>query len=109
MKWLLVLVVACSGGGKTPPIGGSGSGPAPAACEDIRGKVQQLYRAEAEVKEPKRVDDAVADNTQMVMNDCAKDPTRVSACVQSASTIAEIEAKCLRPLDDEGSEGNDLK
>ncbi len=75
----------------------------------MRSKVEQLYRADAEAKEPKRVDGAVADNTQMVMNDCAKDPPKVSACIQSAGTLVELETRCLRQLDDEGTEGNDLK
>ena len=112
MRLVLVFVVACSGGG-VPPTTGSGSGTPPVAggpCESARSKVEGLYRAEAEAKEP-RVDDRiyVADNTQMVMNDCAKDPAKVAACINSISTIAELEAKCLRPIDDEGTEGTDLK
>lgn len=107
---LLVIIAACSG--QTPPVtGGNGSNTPPVAsgCEGIKGKLEQLYRAEAEAKEPKHVEGAVADNTQMVLNDCAKDPAKVSACVQAASSVAEIESKCVRPLDDEGTEGNDLK
>jgi hypothetical protein len=45
----------------------------------------------------------------MVMNDCAKAPDKVVACINSVSTIAELETKCLRPLDDEGTEGNELR
>ncbi|MBA2540872.1 MAG: hypothetical protein H0V17_14630 [Deltaproteobacteria bacterium] len=111
MKVALVFVVACSGGG-VPPTTGSGSGTPPATsgpCEGARAKVEQLYRTEAEAKEPKHVDGAVADNTQMVMIDCAKEPAKVAACINSISTIAELEAKCLRPIDDEGTEGTELK
>lgn len=109
---VLIVIAACSG--QSPPVtNGTGTGsttaPPAAACEGIKAKVEQLYRAEAEAKEPKHVDGAVADNTQMVMNDCAKDPGKVSACVQAASSVAELETKCLRQLDDEGTEGNDLK
>jgi hypothetical protein len=113
---LLVVAVAgaCSGkhdstvggGGGT---GGTGGKAPPAACDGIRAKVEQLYRAEAQAKEPKRVDEAVADNTTMVMNDCAKAPAKVTACVNAASTIAEIEKKCLIPLDEEGTEGEELR
>lgn len=110
MRFALLFVVACSGANENVPPTGSGSGtPAAAACEGTRAKVEQLYRTEAEGKEPTRVDGAVADNTQMVMNDCAKDPAKVVACISGISTIAELESKCLRPLDEEGTEGNDLK
>jgi len=116
MKWLILAALLASGcpskqGPTTEvPIGGSGSGaPATSACDAIRPRVEQLYRAEAEQKEPKRVAEAVADNTAMVMNDCAKAVDKVTACIQKVSTVAELESKCLRPLDDEGSEGNELK
>jgi hypothetical protein len=45
----------------------------------------------------------------MVMNDCAKAPDRVAACVQGVSTVADLERTCLRPLDDEGTEGLELR
>ena len=112
MKLLaLLFLVGCGAHNDTiqPPINGSGTAAPLSSCEAVRTKLEQLYRAEAEAKEPKHVDGAVADNTQMVMNDCAKDPPKVSACVQAASTLAEVESKCLRQLDDEGTEGNDLK
>lgn len=111
MRWLLVVMAvgcACSEG-KTPNKPGDGSGTSATGCAGARPKVEQLYRAEAQVKEPKRVDQAVADNTTMVMNDCAKAPDKVVACIHSISTIAELETKCLRPLDEEGTEGNELK
>lgn len=111
---LMVALVACACPKKTEgPTGGSGDGSQGAAtgaggtpCDAIRAKVEQLYRAEAQAKEPKRVDEAVADNTAMVMADCAKAPTPVVACVNRAASVAEIETTCLAPLDDEGTEGD---
>ena len=110
----VALGCACPGTGGSTPGGGSSSsggagGGAARLCDDIRPKVERLYRAEAEVKDPKRVEEAVADNTTMVMNDCAKAPARVAGCVNGASSIAELEKKCLAPLDDEGTEGEALR
>lgn len=115
MRWSLAVVVlvacACPSKPSTVPATGSGSGSGTGpvgSCDQARARIEQLYRAEAQAKEPARVDEAVADNTAMVMNDCAKDPPRVSACVATAQTAAELEARCLAPLDDEGSEGDAL-
>ncbi len=112
MRWILFAVTAaCACPSKQPaPVvttgGGSGSAPAvTATCDGMKAKVAELYRAEAQAKEPKRVDDAVADNTAMVMTDCAKDPARVAACLDKAQTVADIEKQCLAPLDEEGTEG----
>ncbi len=103
------LVSACPGK-SGPPAGGGGSGGDPARlCEGLRPKIERLYRAEAAAKEPQRADEAVADNTTMVMNDCIKAPARVAPCVDRVSTVAEIEQQCLLPLDDEGSEGEELR
>lgn len=87
--------------GKPPVANGSGT---PSTCAGVRGKIEQLYRAEAQQKEPKRVEEAMADNTAMVMNDCKKDETNIAACIDKAQNVAEME-KCLPPLDEEGSEG----
>jgi len=107
MRLLLVLLVACACPSKKPVVQGGGSA-APVAvattCESVRPRVEQLYRAEAEAKEPKRVDEAVSDNTQMVMNDCAKDPGHRVPCLAHAATVSELEKDCLIPLDDEGTE-----
>ncbi len=106
---LAVLLVAC--GSKQGGTGsGTGTGTQPPTgpisdCTSARPKVEQLYRADAQAKEPKRVDEAVADNTQMVMKECAKDPAKVSACIAKATTTDDIEKQCLVPLDDEGTEG----
>jgi hypothetical protein len=101
---------ATNGSGGTGGQGGSGSG-APVVtnaktCADVKAKVEQLYRAEAQAKEPKRVEAAVADNTTMVMNDCNKDPAWYVPCIAQAQSIAELEKNCVVPLDDEGTEGD---
>jgi hypothetical protein len=104
---LLAAVAACSTPSVKPvehPTTEVAKGP---VCERVRSKVERLYRAEAEEREPTRVPEAIADNTQMVMNDCARDP-KVGDCVETASSVAEIERTCLIPLDPEGSEGEAL-
>ena len=104
-----LLACACSSKGATTVGGGGGGSAGARPCEGIRAKVERLYRAEALAKEPKRVEAAVADNTTMVMNDCAKAPAKVAACVNDAASVADIEKKCLVPLDDEGTEGEALR
>lgn len=117
MRWLRVVGLAaalgqgCSGKPPVEPAGGaadtgaaSGSSVSP-ACAAVRPRVEQLYRAEAKAREPERIDEAVADNTTMVINDCARAPDRIAACVRSAGNVKELEARCLIPLDDEGTEG----
>lgn len=107
---VLVLMVACACPSKKPvqQQTGAGSAAPPVAtattCEGVKPRVEELYRAEAQQKEPKRVDEAVADNTQMVMNDCAKDPGKTVPCLAKAASVAELEKTCLIPLDDEGTE-----
>lgn len=107
--WSIALLVACTGtAATTGHPNGSGSGTA-SSCDDLRPHVEELYRAEAKAKEPKRVDEAVADNTAMVLNDCAKAPDKVVACVNAVASVADLERKCLRPLDEEGTEGLELR
>lgn len=115
MKWLLVLLVACACPKQvTTPAGGpSGSGtPAPPTtaplaaaktCDDVRPRVEALYRAEAQQTEPARVEEAVSDNTTMVMNDCNQKPALVP-CLATVATVPELEKTCLIPLDEEGTE-----
>lgn len=119
MRWLaLVSLLACacacpskqSAGASTSGSGaptGSGGVASASGCDGIRAKVEGLYRAEAQAKEPKRVDEAVADNTAMVMGDCARNPAAITACVQAAATLKDVEA-CLPQPDDEGTEGDAL-
>jgi hypothetical protein len=111
---LLLLAVLAAGAcpGKQaagPGSGAHGSGVAPVTgattCADVRVRVEQLYRAEATAKEPGRIDEAVADNTAMVMNDCARDPATFVPCIAAAPSVAELERTCLVPIDDEGTEG----
>ena len=119
MRWVLLLAIAaCSSTHGTGPGSGTGPGGGPGGpgggpsttsnaktCDDVRPRVEQLYRAEAQAHEPKRVEEAVADNTAMVMTDCAKDPAKTVPCLARAGSVAEVEKQCLVPLDDEGSEG----
>jgi len=77
-------------------------------CDAVRGRVEQLYRAEARAAEPARVDEAVADNTAMVMTDCARAPEKTAACITAATSVKDLEARCLVPIDDEGTEGDRL-
>jgi hypothetical protein len=102
-----IAIAACACSAKAvPPGAGSGTSTvAVATCDLVRAKVESLYRAEALQNEPKRVDAAVADNTRMVMSDCAKHPDRVAPCIAKAATLAELEQTCLVSLDDEGTEG----
>jgi hypothetical protein len=106
MRWVIITVlVACSS--KPDPIR-----PTPGdttKCGLIKSHVEQLYRAEAQAKEPKRVDEATADNTAMVLRDCRRAPDRVASCVNAAASVAELEQRCLIPLDDEGTEGMELR
>jgi hypothetical protein len=110
MRWVVLLAIAaCSGGRGAGITTTTGSGSAqtgtPATCDGVRARVEQLYRAEAQQREAKRVDEAVADNTAMAMNDCEKQPARVAPCLARAGSVPELEASCLIPLDEEGSEG----
>lgn len=117
MKRLAVVALigfGCSGKPPSEPVAKPGPGSAigaaqvSPACAAVRPKVEQLYRVEAQAREPGRVDEAVADNTTMVMNDCGKAPDKVAACIASVSTVTvkHLEARCLAPLDDEGTEGD---
>jgi hypothetical protein len=104
----LVLVLGC-GSSKPATTPGSGSVVVPTgpvtSCDSAKAKVEALYRAEAQAKESKRVDEAVADNTQMVLADCAKQPNTAVPCLAKVQTVAELEKDCLIPLDPEGTEG----
>jgi len=91
-RWLILLaLVACACPSKQ--------------AEAARPHVEQLYRGDAQTREPKRVDEAVADNVALVMHDCARDPARTPPCLAKAASVAELEKQCLLQLDDEGTEG----
>ena len=119
-RWLVVVAVVaagCSGKPKTAPTTqGSGSNVAvvtpPSSaktCDEVKPRVEGMYRAEAQANEPKRVDEATADNTAMVMKDCATDPAKFVPCLAKVPTVAELEKQCLVPIDDEGTEGEARK
>jgi len=113
---LFTLAVAAGGCGKKAEPGtgtGTGTGTATESCEGIRSHVEDLYRAEAEAAAATsggkvNVAEQVADNTTMVMNDCAAQPGRVAPCAAAVTTVAALEAECLIPLDEEGTEGEQL-
>jgi len=113
-RLVLVVLLGCACPAKTtttPPTGsGTGSGVVPpttafTTCDGAKPKIEALYRAEAQAKEPKRVEEAVADNTAMVLKDCAKQPDKAVPCLGRVTTVAELEKDCLIPLDPEGTEG----
>ena len=117
VAWMaaLVLLGACAcgrgggGGGGTGTGGGSGGGGGGSAadCEAVRERVRQLYAAVSRPEaKPDAPDTFVADNTQMVIAECVREPGRVVPCVKRVSTALELESRCLAPLDDEGSEGD---
>ncbi|MEZ4368148.1 MAG: hypothetical protein R2939_17985 [Kofleriaceae bacterium] len=103
----LGLVVAC-GGSRAPEPPPTGSGDV-AACEAQRAHLEAIYRVDAEAREPERVEAAVADNVAMVLIECRSAPARVAPCVAGAADAAAVEARCLTPLDDEGSEGDQFR
>lgn len=107
---LMVAVAACNGsrggGGGTGSGTGSGSGD-PAACPGLEAHVAGLYRASAE--RTKMTDGEIADNVAMVLAECKQAPGRVVPCAQRATAVAELESKCLAPLDDLGSEGTQFQ
>jgi hypothetical protein len=114
-RWLLVSVIACgcacgrgAGGGGTGGTGGGGS--SAADCDAVAKHVADLYRADAadtmKGKDEKLLEQIVADNTKMVMAECAREPARVAGCAGQAKSAPELERTCLAPLDDEGTEGD---
>jgi hypothetical protein len=112
MRVWLVLLMACACPAKSAPTtatSGSAAAVDPVTattCDGVRPRVEALYRSEAQQKEPARVEEAVSDNTTMVMNDCTKDPGKFVPCLAKVATVADLEKTCLVPLDDEGTEGD---
>jgi hypothetical protein len=109
MKRLWMVALLGCGSSKPATTPGSGTATVPTSnvtsCDSAKPKVEALYRTEAQAKEPKRVDEAVADNTAMVLADCAKQPDKSVPCLARVQTVAELEKDCLIPLDPEGTEG----
>lgn len=115
---LLMVACTCSGGGKGTGVGTGSGGPPrdPAApldarCVQARGGIEALYRAEATAAnlDAARTEEMVRDNTAMVMNECAGRPQQVAECAGKARSSQQLEADCLRPLDDEGTEGSTIR
>lgn len=109
MRWLIAMALAgCACPDKqpvTPTTSGAGSGPGTASgttCDSVTPKVQALYRADAQS------DEAIADNTAMVIAACRREPDKVSACIASVTTVKDLETVCLPGLDEEGSEADGL-
>jgi hypothetical protein len=119
MRWsvcavlvLGVTAIGCPGKQGSAPSGSGSQGQGTGApivtnaktCDDVRGKLELLYRAEGELREPKRIDEFVADNTAMVLADCAREPARFVPCIARAQSVNEVEKQCVVPLDDDGTE-----
>jgi hypothetical protein len=99
----LVVALGCSGSHKDTGGGSGGAGSSP-TCDEIKAHVEALYRAE-----PGATDEIVGDNVAMVLAECARTPATVAPCARGASAALELEQRCLKPLDDEGSEGLELE
>ena len=99
----VVSACACKSHKGTGPGDGPGTGSGGATCDAIQAHVAELYKAEATGE---NLDEQVADNTQMVMADCAQQPDKVAPCAAKAKSVADLEQRCLIPLDEEGTEGD---
>src|SRR4051812_27875598 len=105
-RCMFVLLVACACPSKkaSGPVAGGGAGTGAGSqavgsaqvttCDGARPKIEQLYGALAQIKEPKRVEEFVADNARMVMNDCVKDPAKFVPCIARAQSVADLEKLC---------------
>jgi hypothetical protein len=105
---------ACKGGN-----GSEGTGPGKTAggakgCDDLRGSIEAIYRREpapapAAGEDPAKAaalqQEILADNVDMVLRDCRREPGRFVPCIKAASSATQLERDCLIPLDEEGSEG----
>jgi len=123
VAWVVALAVAstaacaCKGSGPATAGTGTGTGPGtaigdgdPAACDGLAPHVEQLYRAAAaRDAQAELTEGEVADNVAMVLGDCKAAPARVAPCVRAAPSVAQLEASCLIPLDDEGREGQNVR
>jgi hypothetical protein len=105
---LVLMIAACSAPAATTTTTTTSTAPPPATaatCDSVKPRVESLYRAEGQQREPKRVDEYVSDNTTMIMNDCVTNPAKFAPCLAAAATVAQMEQECVIPLDDEGTEG----
>jgi hypothetical protein len=108
IAWV-ALLVACTPTPATTTTTTTTPSPAGASCDAVKPRVESLYRAEGQQREPKRVDEYVSDNTTMIMNDCVKNPAKFAPCLANAPTVAQMEQECVIRLDDDGTEGEAAK
>jgi hypothetical protein len=104
--FVLVSACACKSGSRDHT--GPGGKPGGASCDAIKDHGADLYRAEssADKDAPALAEEQVADNVQMVIDDCAQQPDKVAPCAAKATSVADLEQRCLIPLDEEGTEGD---
>lgn len=101
----------CKSKGRTTT--GNKPGTDPAACDGVRDRVHGLYAAAAPAPPDESPEAAklrqqeVADNTEMVMVDCRREPARVAPCAEKAPSVQALERDCLLPLDDDGKAEGD--
>ena len=74
-------------------------------CDAVMPHLRVIYMAEAQAREPTRVEEAVADNVAMSMAQCRRQP-EFAACANRATDVQQLETGCFPALDDEGSEGD---
>ncbi len=109
----LLLTMALTQALTTAPTGcsarnGKGDAPAISSCEASRAHIQSLYSAPLSkdtsdsTKDGEILDELIAANVHMILADCTTDPSRFVSCIQQASSIAQLEAECVIPLDDDG-------
>lgn len=113
--WLLLsalalLAVGCSNGTKKG-VGEPGAtidaAPSAAArCDKQRPHVAELYKkaepADVDAKKQKRRDMERADNVNMMLTECKKNPDRFAPCIEKATSVKQLESQCVIRLDDEG-------
>ncbi len=102
---LTALIVASCGQSKAParPLP-HGDGGQVASCEPAAEKAAILYKQAAfdEGLAPNLHADFTEANVHMVMVDCRANPEAVVRCVSKATSVAQLESRCLAPLDDAG-------
>ncbi len=107
--WVLLSLAACGSSNDSRRVSsGSGDGDGGQTraqrCETIQVKVEELYRKSAELEgiAQNLRTEYLSANLHMVLVDCKRAP-QVLPCLQRSKNVAEIEANCLVPIDDEGT------
>jgi len=110
---LTVTLGACGCKSKGSTTTGNNHAVDPAACDGLRDRVHGLYAAAAPAPAGESPEAAklrqqeVADNTEMVLVDCRREPARVAPCAEKAPSVDALERDCLLPLDDDGKAEGD--